>query len=263
MDATDYWLFAMENSIWNVAVTALQFWMADLNPTTLSNAIERVYTASFCSDSAQHLRYISEEILFSHFVITLNDAFEWELTVEDIGYNSGSESLSIPSPLCQAPQLYHVSTQDNLSFRPATPRACPSPQPGTLTTVCHHLTYEEDEESSLNPRMEDHSPEEDTLAHCFPNIAEDEDDTGEHFPTASLDENVWMEEPIADWHMCIHENSQHDLYPYPCPYSLTPLHLTQNGVPQYMDLGDIFKFPDVITTASNEDIPSLEDILEL
>ena len=55
MDTTDYWLFAWEYSIWNAAVAALQFWMDDLDPLTLSNAIERVYTAFFCSDSAQHL----------------------------------------------------------------------------------------------------------------------------------------------------------------------------------------------------------------
>ena len=80
MDATDCWPFAWEYSIWNAAVAALQFWMADLDPPMLINAIERVYTAFFCSDSVQHLRYISEEILFGHFVTTLNDTFEWELT---------------------------------------------------------------------------------------------------------------------------------------------------------------------------------------
>ena len=54
------------------------------------------------------------------------------------------------------------------------------------------LTYEEDEESSLDPRMEDHSPGEDTLAHCIPSIAEeDEDDAEEHFPTASLVDDGW------------------------------------------------------------------------
>ena len=31
MDATDYWPFAREYSIWNAAVAALQFWMADLD----------------------------------------------------------------------------------------------------------------------------------------------------------------------------------------------------------------------------------------
>ena len=103
MDATDCWPFSREYSIWNTAVTALQFWMTDLEPLMLSNTIEMVYTVFFCSDAAQHVRYISEEILFSHFVTTLNDAFEGELALEDIGYESGSESLYISTPLCQAP----------------------------------------------------------------------------------------------------------------------------------------------------------------
>ena len=57
--------------------------------------------------------------------------------------------------------------------------------------------------------MEDHSPEEDTLAHHLPSIAEDDEDDAEHFPhipTASLDDDVWMEEPVPEWHLCIHEN---------------------------------------------------------
>ena len=94
--------------------------------------------------------------------------------------------------------------------------------------MCHHLIYKEDEESSLKPRVEDHSLEEDTLACHLPSIAEeDEDDAEEHFPTASLDDNVWMEQPVLERQLCIHENSQHDLCPYPSPYSLNPLHLTQ------------------------------------
>ena len=76
MGATDYWPFAREYSIWNAAVAALQFWMADLNLQMFSNFIEWVYTAFFCSNSAQHLRNTSAEILFSHFVTTLRDAFE-------------------------------------------------------------------------------------------------------------------------------------------------------------------------------------------
>ena len=71
MDATDYWPFTREYSIWNAAVTALQFWITDVNPQMLSNTIEWVYTIFFCSSSAQHLRNISEEILFSHFVTHL------------------------------------------------------------------------------------------------------------------------------------------------------------------------------------------------
>ena len=88
--------------------------------------------------------------------------------------------------------------------------------------------------------MEDHSPEDDTLAHHLPSIAEeDKDDPEEHFPTGSLGNNVWMEEPVPDRHVCIHENSQHDLCPYPCPYSWNPLQLTQEDTPQYIDLNDI------------------------
>ena len=153
-------------------------------------------------------------------------------------------------------------TQENLYFRPATPRACQSP--GSLNTVHHHLTYIEDKDPSLNPRMEDHSPEDDILALCLPSIAEeDKAHTEEHFPTVSLDDDVWMEEPVPERHLCIHENLQHDLCPYPCLYGLNLLHLAQEDAPQYIDLNDIFKFHDVIASASNDDVPSLEHILRL
>ena len=127
MDATDYWPFAREYSIWNTAVAA----------------------------------------------------FEWELTLEDGAYESGWESWSIPIPLCWAPQLYHVSTHENLSFGPATPRAHSSQQPGTLTTVHHHLMFEEDDESSLDrdtPKtwMGHHSPDKHTMA-CHLTSVEEED----------------------------------------------------------------------------------------
>ena len=85
-----------------------------------------------------------------------------------------------------------------MSFRPATPRAHLPQQPGTLTTVHCYLTFEEDEESSLSrdkvhPRMEHHSPGENTMACHLTSIAEEdkeEEDTEEHFPTASLDDDV-------------------------------------------------------------------------
>ena len=76
MDTTDYWPFVREYPIWNAAVATLQFWMADLNPPTLSNTIEWVHTIFFCSDSTQHLRNISEDILFGPFMTTPNDTFE-------------------------------------------------------------------------------------------------------------------------------------------------------------------------------------------
>ena len=72
-----------------------------------------------------------------------------------------------------------------------------------------------------------------------------------------------MEELVPDRHLCIHDDSQHDLCLYPCPYSLDQLHLTLDYAPQYMDLSDIFDFQDVITTTSDEDIPNLEDVLQI
>ena len=56
---------------------------------------------------------------------------------------------------------------------------------------------------------------------------EEDDDAEEHFPTISLEDDICMEEPVPERHLCIHKNLHHDLCPYPCPYSLNPLHLIQ------------------------------------
>ena len=36
---TDYWPMAREYVVWNTAIAALQFWTADLDAHTLSNAL--------------------------------------------------------------------------------------------------------------------------------------------------------------------------------------------------------------------------------
>ena len=76
MDATDYWPFAWEYSIWNAAVTAVQFWMDDLHPPTLSNTIERIYGASFAVILPSTCDMWKKKYLFHCFVTTLNDTFE-------------------------------------------------------------------------------------------------------------------------------------------------------------------------------------------
>ena len=146
MDATHYWPFAREYSIWNATVAALQFWTEDLETHILSDATERVYTAFFCSNSAQQLRNISEEVLFIHFMTTLNNTFEWELAQEDEGYEIGTESLNVPTPLQRAPCLCHVSASENLCLDPATPltTAHPAHSPQSLSShnpVCHQLMF--------------------------------------------------------------------------------------------------------------------------
>ena len=114
-------LLAWEYSIWNSAVTALQFWTADIKPHILSDAIEWIYTAFFSSNSAQQLHNLPEAILFSHFMTTLYNTFEIELVQEDEGYEGGSENINISTPLRRAPRIYHVSTMEDLSFNPTTP----------------------------------------------------------------------------------------------------------------------------------------------
>ena len=124
------------------------------------------------------------------------------------------------------------------------------------------MTYEEDNTSSLT--IANHSSEDDILAHYLTSIAEEEDDDmEEHFSMVPLDDDFWMVEPVQERHLCIHDNVQHDLCPYPCPYNLNQLHLTQEDAVQYIDLNDIIEFPDVMLSADNDDIPSLEDILGL
>ena len=105
MDALQYWPFVHEYSLWNAAVTALQFWMADLKQHILSNAIDQVYAAFFYSDFTQPLWNLPKEILFHHFVTTLKSASETELAQKDEGYESGSESVNVPTPLSRAPHV--------------------------------------------------------------------------------------------------------------------------------------------------------------
>ena len=114
MDTSQNWTFAHEYSIWNAALTALQFWTADLELHVLSNAIEQVY-----SDFTQQMWNIPEEILFGCFVTTLSDIYETEVAQKDEGYESGSESFNIPTTLSRLPRIDHVSTREELSFNPA------------------------------------------------------------------------------------------------------------------------------------------------
>ena len=105
--------------------------------------------------------------------------------------------------------------------------------------------FKEDDESSLgrdtlHTRMKHHSPEEQPMAHHLTNIEEEdeeEEDAEEHFPTAPLNDDVWMEEPVPDRHLCIHDHSQHDLCPYPCPYTFDQLHLALGYTPPQQHFG--------------------------
>ena len=123
--------------------------------------------------------------------------------------------------------------------------------------------------SPLHGRAEQSSPVEQQMAHhlthdSFQDVPSEEEE--EHFSTALLDDDVWMDEPVPDGHLSVHEQSQlYDLCPYPCAYSSDQLHPTPQNAPtphyEIMDLSDIFNLPDVMITASDEDIPGLDYVV--
>ena len=117
MNVADYWPMAREYSIWNTTVATLQFWTADLEAHVLSSTIEQVYNAFLYTTSMHLLHQQSEEVLFSHFVTTLNAAFESKLALEDEGYENGSENFNISTPLRCTPRIHHVAS-DDISFVP-------------------------------------------------------------------------------------------------------------------------------------------------
>ena len=86
--------------------------------------------------------------------------------------------------------------------------------------MCCYLMFDEGDDSSidsipLHGSMEQSSAAEHQMV-CHLTSADEEEELEEHFPTAPLGDDVWMQEPVPDRHICIHEHSQlHDLCPYP------------------------------------------------
>ena len=170
INSTDYWLFAHKFCTWNASIAALQFWTEDLDPQTLSSVIERVYTAFFYSDSAQHMQHVEVEVLFSHFVTKLNWClwtstqirrywiWKWEWKYESCHFIT-SRTMTI----------LHFHARKFI-FWPVTQREWQ--YPSCSHAVCCWLTYEENDTSSLI--MENHLSEDDRLTYHLPSIAKKE-----------------------------------------------------------------------------------------
>ena len=128
MNVINYWSMTREYSVWKTEVAALQFWTADFKAHVFSSTIEQVYNAFFYSTSLHLLHQQYDKVLFSHFMTTLNAAFESKLTSEDEGYKSGSENFNITTPLRRTSRIHHVSSDENISFDPATPHSMSTSQ---------------------------------------------------------------------------------------------------------------------------------------
>ena len=260
---------AREYSVWNVAIATLQFWTADLKAHMLSSAIEHIQNAFFYSASMHLLHQQSDEILFGHFVTTLNAAFESKLTLEDEGYDSGSKNFNIPTPLRRTTKIHHISSVKNPSFDPD-----PVTPYNTGTREPHHrlvhrcLTFSSSEEDDDDtPTDEFPSPDQIPPVQChqvvFQQLSSPSNmsitlgkkrDMEEDFQIVLLEDEHWNTDKIPDRHLCIHEHSlPYRLCLYPCPY-------VNYQTSSYYDTLDLREFEDLMTMSSNEDIPSLKDI---
>ena len=158
---------------------------------------------------------------------------------------------------------YHsASTSSTLTSKPRQPHP-----------VCHCLTFggsnvknTSTDSSPLHGRTEQSSPvQQHKLYHCTDDSFQDATNEEEGFPTAPLNDDVWLEEPVPVRHLCIHEQSQPNfLCSYPCPYHLDLPPLTpEDTYHDTMDFNDISDSQDVMTTTNNEDIPALDDVFGL
>ena len=62
----------------------------------------------FYSTSTYLLNQQSDEVLFGHFVTTINAAFKSKHALEDEGYESGSENFNILTPLRRISRIHQI-----------------------------------------------------------------------------------------------------------------------------------------------------------
>ena len=204
METVEHWPMACEYGIWNATITSLQLWTEDLDPITLGIASEHIYTTFFKTPTNHTLHQLPEDVLFGCFVIALNAAFTQQLSLADEGYESGSNTADLPTPLQKTPCIHHISSIEHASFDPAhTTPHCPANTPQTPPKpVCHCLSFtsnssESDEDTDSSP---EHSDEED-------------------FQTVPIDDEHWTTDIVPERTFCIHENGlPNNVCQYPCPY---------------------------------------------
>ena len=142
------------------------------------------------------------------------------------------------------------STSENLSFDPATPLTVVNPHPAHSpkdhSPVCHCLMFSSSNEVSPTPdssplhgraeqpslvqhHMDYHHTPAPGTDDSFQDVTTEEE---EDFPTAPLDDDIWLEDPVPDRHSCIYKQSQlHYQCSYPCPYSWDLLPSTPGDAP--------------------------------
>ena len=273
METAEYWPMPWEYGIWNATIASLQFWAEDLNPITLGIASECVYTTFFWTPTSHILWQLSEEVLFECFVLALNAAFTQQLSLEDEGYESGSNN-DLPTPLWKTPCILHVSSMEHAYFDPAHTMPCHpadtphyNTQPASPRPVHHCLMFLSDSsESDQDPDGSSDNDQNPDTAQTYSTYSDMEDSTSEYsdaeedFQTVPMDDEHWTTEIAPERTFCIHENGlPNNICQYPCLYGNN----NDNSV-SYMDSLDLSKISDyedyMLTTSNEEELPGLEEL---
>ena len=212
----------------------------DLNPVTIGRATEHVYTTFFYSSTSHTLQQQSDETLFGCFVIALNAAFDQQLLLADEGYNSGSDTIDLPTPLRKTPSIHHVSSMNHASFSPFLATPCSTPQ-SPPRSVYRCLSF-----SSADSYTPNSTP-----------VCSDSSDDEEDFQMVPLYNEHWTSEETPERTLCIHDHGlPHGLCQYPCPYA----NYDTISYMDSLDLSDISDYKDYMVTSSDKEIPRMEEV---
>ena len=90
-------------------------------------------------------------------------------------------------------------------------------------------------------------------------IISDTADIDEHFPTISLDDDIWTEELVPDRHLCIyHLDQPPPQSSHQCPFQSVPAEAYDN----IMTINNILDFEDMATTTGDEDEIDMDLVFE-
>ena len=183
----------------------------------------------------------------------------------DEGYESGSDTVDLPTPLRKTPCIHHVSSMEHASFNPVHTAPCntvtitPHSSPQTPTRPGHcHLSFNSnsDQDPDSTP-VYSNSSDDDQDPDSTPVYPDSPDHEKEDFPTVPLDDKHWTSEIVPERTFCIHKNGlpnnvcQH-LYPYGSSDTVS--------YKDSLDLSDISDYEDYMVTSSDEELQGMEEV---
>ena len=131
------------------------------------------------------------------------------MSLADEGYESGSDSTDLPTPLRKMPCILHISSLEHASFDPIhnTPHG-PVTTSNSLThtptrPVHCHLSFSSDQDHDTCSVCMDTS---NSSRDAAPEPSDDEESSNEDFQTVPMDDEHWTTEMIPERTFCIHEN---------------------------------------------------------